>query len=169
MAEHVNPVLPPAVHGDMEPSFNRLMKTKLAFLNTFVSVLCGPGVAAPLPAGHAKLPTVSRDAVVFERAAAQVVRGGGAMPARPRTATARRRANRPVAGNAAVRSAIRATSRVRRSRGWRGARGTAGFASGTLKTECAMGRGPANPSCCGVFDVRWMDRCAGGRLRRFNL
>jgi hypothetical protein len=81
VAEHVNPVLPPAVHGDMEPSFNRLMKTKLAFFNIFVSVLRGPGVAAPLPAGRAELPTVSRDAVVFERAAAQVVRGGGAMPA----------------------------------------------------------------------------------------
>ena len=82
VAEHVNPVLPPAVHGDMEPSFNRLMKTKLAFFNTFVSVLCGPGVAAVLPAGHAKLPTVSRDAVVFERAAAQVVRGGERLASR---------------------------------------------------------------------------------------
>jgi hypothetical protein len=80
----------PAVHGDMEPPFNRLVKPKLAFFNTFVSLLCGPGVAAPLLAGPAKVPTVSRDTVVVERAAAQVASGGGAMPAAGPPAAARK-------------------------------------------------------------------------------
>ena len=82
VGEHVNPKLPPAVRGGMEPSYGWLMKTRLSFFNTVVSLLCGNGVAAPVPVGRAKLPTVRGDAVVFERAVPQVVRGaGGAMPA----------------------------------------------------------------------------------------
>ena len=77
VGEHVNPKLPPAVRGGMEPSYGWLMKTRLSFFNTVVSLLCGNGVAAPVPVGRAKLPTVRGDAVVFERAVPQVARGAG--------------------------------------------------------------------------------------------
>jgi hypothetical protein len=64
LAEHVNPVLPPAVHGDMEPSFNRLMKIKRP-PSTPLCQCCAAPALQLLPAGPAKVPTVSRDAVVF--------------------------------------------------------------------------------------------------------
>ena len=69
VGEHVNPKLPPAVRGGMEPSYGWLMKTRPAFFYTVVSLLCGNGVAAPVPVGRAKLPKVRGDAVVFERGA----------------------------------------------------------------------------------------------------
>ena len=54
--EHVNPKLPPAVRGGMESSYGWLMKTRLSFFNTVVSLLCGNGVAAPVPVGVRSCP-----------------------------------------------------------------------------------------------------------------
>jgi hypothetical protein len=85
--EHVNPKLPPAVRGGMEPPYGWLIKARLAFFDTVVSLLCGNGVAAHVPVGRAKLPTVRGDAVVFERAVPRgATRWGPGVHAEPQPA-----------------------------------------------------------------------------------
>jgi hypothetical protein len=71
----------------MEPSYGWLIKARLAFFDTVVSLLCGNGVAAHVPVGRAKLPTVRGDAVVFERAVPRgATRWGPGVHAEPQPA-----------------------------------------------------------------------------------
>ena len=167
MGDHVNPKLPPAVRAGMEPSYGWLMKTRLAFFNTAVSLLCVQRRCRSCSGGRAKLPTVRGDAVVFECAVPQVGRsaGGAMLPAHGGGQV--RMPNRCRHCGCAKCDPHNKSCPTEQSLAW--CSGRNGWLRHWGVDDGKMGRGPANPSCRCVFDVRRTGRGAGGLLWRYNI